>query len=46
MSKLNEENIVEEVCEDCDNGTEWPCDYCLEEDRRKGLGLDKEEESK
>ena len=35
---------LEEVCEDCDNGTDMPCDFCVEEDKRKGLGIEKEGE--
>jgi hypothetical protein len=31
---------LEEVCEECDNGTDMPCDFCVEEDKRKGLGLE------
>lgn len=33
---------LEEVCEDCANGTDMPCDFCVEEDKRKGLGIERE----
>jgi hypothetical protein len=29
----------DEVCEDCDNGTDMPCKACLDEDMKKGLGI-------
>ena len=25
-------DLVDEICEDCDNGTEWPCDNCLSDE--------------
>ncbi len=30
---------ADEVCEDCDNGTDMPCKACLDEDMKKGLGI-------
>ena len=32
---------TEEVCEDCDNGTDMPCDYCLEAEKRQAMGIEK-----
>jgi hypothetical protein len=29
----------DEVCEDCNNGTDMPCKTCLDEDMKKGLGI-------
>ena len=32
-------DVNDEVCEDCNNGTDMPCKVCLDEDMKKGLGI-------
>jgi hypothetical protein len=39
--KMNNENTFDEVCEDCDNGTDLPCVACQYEEFANAYGMTK-----
>ncbi len=39
--QMNNENTFDEVCEDCDNGTDMPCVSCQYDEIKKAYGINK-----